>query len=306
MAQIATDVAKSAVPSELRQGRTPRQLEALERLFSRIGEVSSLPDAAIRVFQVARDRKAGSEDLLHVIEADPALALKILRTVNSAYHSLRHEVKDLKTAITLLGFKQVRNLALTLYVSRIFSRSGTYRRYSRQGLWNHHVAVASASRLIAEICECAPPDEAYLAGLLHDVGFILIDQHMNRYFRQVLDEISDGTATIVAEREILAFDHCELGHAVVRHWNLSEAIAAAAGYHHRPEAYEGPYAMIVRIVSVANYFCSHQGYTSLGVDNVAPPAPETYEDIGMRLDQVTSIIQRLEESFHFASVASAV
>src|SRR5690606_37763792 len=109
---------------------------------------SSLPTVAMRVIDVAGDQSACSDDLLQVVESDPALATRILRTVNSSQFGRRHQVQNLKDAITLLGFKEIRNLALTVYVARQFQDSGTYRNYSRQGLWSHMVAVGNAARMV--------------------------------------------------------------------------------------------------------------------------------------------------------------
>jgi len=125
-----------------------------------------------------------------VIESDPTLALRILRTVNSSYLGLTNRVADRKSAISLLGFREVRNLALTVYVGRLFKESGVYRGFTRDGLWNHMVTVATTARMIAKVCHKAGPDEAYLAGLLHDVGYILIDQFLRRHFISVLDRLT--------------------------------------------------------------------------------------------------------------------
>ena len=128
----------------------------------------------------------------------------------------------------MLGFTQVRNLALTGYAARMFKSDGVYREFSREGLWKHLVAVASTSRLVAQQCGYESPDEAYLAGLLHDVGLVLIDQHLHRHFKLILDEIDAATETTAAERGRLPFDHTELGEFVVRHWDFPPQIAAAA------------------------------------------------------------------------------
>ena len=99
--------------------------------------------------------------------------MRIMRTVNSSYYSLQNKVADLKLAITLLGFKEIRNLAMTAYVSQLFRADAGHGAYSREHLWNHFIGVGSVARLIAETTRTVPPREAYLAGLLHDLGIIL-------------------------------------------------------------------------------------------------------------------------------------
>ncbi|HUY90667.1 MAG TPA: HDOD domain-containing protein [Pirellulales bacterium] len=286
--------------------RTDEQRQALDRLFARIGEVSSLPAAAVRIVNIANDESRGAKDLISAVETDPSLAVRVLRTVNSTFYSIRNRVGDLKTAVSLLGMKEVRNLALTVHVSRMFAAPGDYRTYRREGLWRHLVAVASTSRLIAEVSETVPRDDAYVAGLLHDVGLILLDQHLRRQFKSILDGLERYPSTIAAERAVLPFDHCELGASVARRWNLSASIAAAAGYHHAPSRYDGPHRNMVSLVCLANYLCTRSEVSSLGVHNVAPPGDDVYRELGIHADRMAQIAARLNETLEAAAAAAAI
>src|SRR5690606_2902846 len=99
------------------------QNQALEALFQRLSELSSLPSVALRIIEVAVDENSDAEDLRQHIEHDPALAARIIRVVNSSYFALRQEIGDLRTAIAMLGTKQIRNIAVTVFVSRQFQPS---------------------------------------------------------------------------------------------------------------------------------------------------------------------------------------
>lgn len=304
MTQLAT---LPADPPTLR-GRSDVHRLALETLFSKIGEVSSLPSAALRVIQIANDETSGASDLLRAVEGDPAFAVKMLRTVNSSLYSVRHRVNDLRTAIALLGVKQVRNLALTMQVARVFRSQGDYRTFSRERLWKHQVAVATTARMVAEVSKAAHPDEAYLAGLLHDMGFVFLDQHLRKDFRQVLDrlDVEHPSPTCAVERELLTFDHAELGEFVMRRWNLPPSAPDAAGYHHAPDTYTGPHSAVVHLVAVANYFCTRRGISSLGVENIAPPNDASYRALGLDSEQVGRVIDRLDDTLSIASATAAL
>ncbi|HVX61120.1 MAG TPA: HDOD domain-containing protein [Pirellulales bacterium] len=286
--------------------RTAQQTQALEQLFCRIGEVSSLPGSAVRIIQIANDEKCGASDLIETVESDPSLAVRVLRTVNSTFYSVRNRVGNLKTAVTLLGLKEVRNLALTVHVSRMFVAPGDYRTYRRESLWRHLVSVAAVSRLVAEVCDAAPRDDAYVAGLLHDIGLILLDQHMRRHFKEVLDTLEQYPSTITAERAVLSFHHGELGQFVTRKWSLSDAISAAAGYHHEPERYTGPHRNMVNLTAVANYLCTRNDISSLGVKNVEPPPDRCYRELGIHADHMATILERLGETLEGAAQAAAM
>jgi HD-like signal output (HDOD) protein len=261
---------------------------ALERLFARIGDITSLPVAANKVLQLTEDENADPDKLREAIQSDPVLVARILRRLNSSYYALSHKVSDMKTAVSLLGMREIRNLALTVFVSRFYEGGAIHRNYQRKNLWSHSVGVGVAARLVARVCGRSACEEAYIAGLLHDLGLILLDQTLRPHFHKVLDAIDESTPTCVAESRILAFDHALLGGFVARRWNFPDAVADAITFHHQPSCYTGPHREIVHVVAVANYLCSRAGVTSLGVQNVPPPPDEIYTELG--LDQITLAI----------------
>lgn len=274
---------------------------ALEKLFARIGEVSSLPTVARRILSLAEDDNSRADDLREAIQSDPVLVARILRRLNSSYYGLSQKVADVRTAVSLLGFREVRNLAMTVFVSRIYETPGDHGSYKRSNLWAHSVAVAAAGRLISRVCGRGASEEAYIGGLLHDIGYILIDQTLKRHFNRVIDQLSPEVPTFVIERQILSFDHAMLGGFVAQRWNLPEQVADAITYHHQPWCYEGPHRDLVQVVAVANYLCSRAGWTSLGLHNVPPPPDEVYAGLG--LDQVSLAIiwEELEPTLEKAS-----
>jgi putative nucleotidyltransferase with HDIG domain len=267
---------------------TDERRATLERLFSRIGDVTTLPAAAQKVLRLTDDDNANPDDLREAIQSDPILVARILRRLNSSYYALSQKVSDLKTAINLLGLREIRNLALTVFLSRFFEGAAIYGTYKRENLWSHSVGVAVAARLVARVCGRGAGEEAYIAGLLHDIGLILLDQTLRRHFHKVVDSIDPSTPTHIVETRILSFDHALLGGFVARKWNFPDPVAEAITFHHQPWCYSGQHKDLVHVVAVANYLCSRTGLTSLGVHNVAPPPDEVYAGLG--LDQVTLAI----------------
>lgn len=279
---------------------TPERKSVLEKLFAGIGSLTTLPSAAQRILQLTEDETADPNKLREAIQTDPVLVARILRRLNSAYYSLSHRVADIRTAVSLLGIQEIRNLALTVYVSRMFERKGDHGTYRRKDLWNHCVAVAAASRLVARVCGLQIAEEVYIAGLLHDLGMILLDQSMRKHFCRVVDEITPATPAYLIEQRTLTFDHATLGGFVAKKWNFPDQIADAIAYHHEPLLYHGEHKTIVYVVAIANYLCSRAGITSLGVHNLPPPPDEVYAGVG--LDQVALAIiwDQLEETLEKA------
>jgi len=267
---------------------TETRRKALDRLFARIGDLTTLPTAAQRVLRLTESDNADAEKLREAIQSDPVLVARILRRLNSSYYALSHKISDLKTAINLLGIREIRNLTLTVFVSRMYDGGATHGRYRRENLWTHSVSVAVASRLVARVCAKSAGDEAYVAGLLHDIGYILLDQTLRRHFYKVIDALDDSTPTPALETRILSFDHALLGGFVARRWNFPDAVADAIAFHHDPAAYAGPHAEIVNVVATANYLCTRAGVTSLGINNIAPPPDAVFAALG--LDELTLAI----------------
>lgn len=267
----------------------------IEPLFARISEVSSLPDVALQIIEVANDATTEAEDMLMAVRGDPALAMRLMRAVNSSYYGVQNRVADLKQAVALLGFTEIRNLALTADVAPLFQESVGHNDYSRRGLWNHMVASGMVARLIAQTCGKAPPREAYLAGLLHDLGLILIDQYVHAPFCRVIDALSEETPICRIESQILGFDHTDLGQYVATRWNLPDLLTAVIAYHHAPDQYEGEHRDMVCVVALANFLCHSRGISSLGVCN-RPTLPEgLFAQIELKKPQLLHIMAQLDE-----------
>ncbi|MBN1912429.1 MAG: HDOD domain-containing protein [Pirellulales bacterium] len=278
----------------------------VQRLFRRIGEVSSLPTVAIRIIEVANDPSTGADDLLEAVQIDASMATRIVRTVNSSYYALQNKVGDLRLAISLLGFNEVRNLAMTAYVAQLFKRTAGHATYSREGLWNHLIGVAMVSRMIAQTSGRVPPREAYLAGLLHDLGLILIDQYLHEPFCRVLDASTPERPTCDIEYEILGFDHTELGEYVALEWRLPGYLPPTIRYHHRPEEYVGDDQEMVYVVALANFFCTLKGLTSLGIRHQQMPSARLITGLGLTEEQVADIWAQLDGVLESADVLAMI
>ena len=162
--------------------------------------------------------------------------------------------------------------------------------------------MAVTSRLVSNVCGAAKPEEAYVAGLLHDIGFILLDQHLKQYLFRVIESLQEDRPTVDVERRILTFDHAQLGAFVTAQWNFAPQVTDAIGYHHQPHVYCGSHRDLVCVVAIANYLCSHAGFTSLGVHNVPEPHESVFAALGLDDVAMALIREELPESLARAEV----
>ncbi len=289
-----------AKPSSSR--RDPARAEVIDRVFRQIGDVSSLPTCAVEIMELARDEEADAEDLIGVIRSDPAIAMRIMRMANSSFHGVRESVSDLKQAVMLLGFQEIRNIAMSAYVAPLFRETDGYRGYTREGLWNHMVGTAVVAQEIAKISGRVDPQEAYLAGLLHDIGFVMIDQYLHRPFRRIIDQVTPEKAAYEVERDTIGFDHAELGEYVAIQWRLPEHLADAIGHHHHPADYDGPNGEMVRVVTLSDWLCDFKGRPALGTATSTPPPAELFAEMGLDRNEITAILRELDAALSRAQV----
>ena len=244
---------------------------SVEKILRHVTEVSTLPHVALRVLEVARDPNSSAGDLRVIVEGDPSLSARVLRCVNSAAYGLRVEITSLQQAISYLGFNQIRNLAITASVSEVFRSEEAIATYRRTDLWRHMVSVGVCARLIASRQRLSNFEEAFLAGLLHDIGIVLEDQHCHEAFREILPGLVDGGSLTEAEQQHLGFDHTTLGNRIAESWRFPPAVCAGIRFHHMSQNYRGPHAPLVRCVEIANWICTLKGITSVGRQMVAVP-----------------------------------
>ncbi|MEQ8846282.1 HDOD domain-containing protein [Botrimarina sp.] len=269
---------------------------SIEPLFQKLSELCSLPSIAQQVIQVAEDPDSDADDLLAVVEQDAPVASRLIQVVNSAYCGLRNPVGDLKGAVTLLGTERVRNLALTVSVGSLFGRDTPVGRLDPVRLWDHSVCVATVARLVAQRGDNCNPEEAYLAGLLHDIGLLFINEHLSSVVPRVLVRCKTGVALPEAERQVMAFDHAQVGAYVAWRANFPDRLVTAIDYHHVPLMAPDDGAALTRVVSVANYLATRYGRGSVEGRRLPAPPEGVLKPMGLGLNAFREIWEELPET----------
>jgi HD-like signal output (HDOD) protein len=275
----------------------PRSLEVSRTvLIRRIGEISTLPEIALRVVEVANDPHSGAADLKAVMENDVALSARVLRCVNSSAYAVRVKVTNLQQAIAYLGVKQVRNLAMTASVSELFQRDESIGFYCRMQLWRHLVSVGIGARLIAMRLNFMNFEDIFLAGLLHDIGIIIEDQYVHAPFCDVMASLDEEKTLCDVERSHLGFDHTQLGSDAAKLWNFPEAVKAAIRYHHCSAGYRGSELNAVRCVELSNLICTLKGISSVG-RKLVRFSRHALGGLGMTKEDVAILSEDFESEF---------
>ncbi len=272
------------------------QLEqpTLDALVQQIEGVSTLPHVALQVIEVANDPESGAADLKKIVETDAALTARVLRCVNSSAYAMRREITSVQQAIAFLGLRQVRNLALTATVSELFQQSDKVGPYSRAQLWQHLVSVGICARMIAMRRKMKNFEEAFLAGLLHDIGIVLEDQYAHGPFATLLESLDESQTLAAAEKRHLGFDHTTLGARLATSWRFPEAAQAAIRFHHTSANYRGAQGDIVRCVEVANLICTLKGIPSVGL-KLVKISPSTVRELALTREDIVVLASDLDQ-----------
>lgn len=276
------------------EGAVATPPESLETIARRVYDIATLPQIAIKVIEVAKDPESGAADLKAVVEGDPALSARVLRMMNSASCGIRTTATNLHQAISYLGFAQIRNLALTASISEMFRTDEGIGRYRRCELWRHMVSVGICARMIAARCRIPNYDDAFLAGLLHDIGIILEDQQAHDSFRGLIEGLTEGRTLTAQEQEWLGFDHCALGALVAEAWKFPAGVQAAIRFHHASQRYCGVDAEIVCCVELANVICTIKGISSVGTRLVEPPRG-AFRTLGFKKEDIVILATDLDQ-----------
>lgn len=218
--------------------------------YDQLPELRPLPVVATRLMQACQDPKSDSKTVARIIECDPGVALKLMKVANSAMYGCSGRVKTVDQAIVLLGFRAVRDLAISVAGAQVF-QNGSTAMDERMGLWRHSLACATVARLLARTFRTAVPEEAFLAGVFHDVGKLMFyDLDAAEYIR--LQKDCPQGATVVEEQREFGITHTEIGLECGDDWGLPEPVRMAIGFHHAPS--ESPeHRSLVSLLQTANH-----------------------------------------------------
>lgn len=247
--------------------RAPRSPGATPaEIVLRTEDLPPFPDIVWKVIDLASDPNTGARSLERVIERDQSLTARVLRLANSAYFQRSRQVKTVREAAALLGNDQIRSLVVTAALKPILGGSPV-----GKSLWEHALAVALAARLVAASVTEADPEEAFVAGLLHDVGKSLFDrQHPGTFAKAVrFQQERPDISPLEIERRVMGVTHTEAGAVVAMFWRLPPALAEAILYHHHPEL-SGAYPRLCAVVHLADLLALRQGVGLLPNSDVDP------------------------------------
>jgi putative nucleotidyltransferase with HDIG domain len=266
-------------------------------------KIENLPTLPIVVQQIQKLISSPNSNMVQIasiIAKDQAIAARVIRLINSAFYGMGGKVTSIQQAIVLLGLNTVKNLVLGVSVVKMFEDSaGNASLFDRQKFWMHTFACALGAKAIAKKINMCEPEDSFLAGLLHDIGILVLDQFFHQEFMGVLHDAAERKIDYVtSEQDRFGMTHAEIGEYMGRKWKIPEVLVLSIRYHHHPLFTDRELAgsiQIIAAVHVADIMASNRGI-DMGYGNGTKPCDEqALKCIGLSMPEIEMIFDEVEQ-----------
>jgi len=269
--------------------------QIVDKAVGSLGDIATLPEVTIKIIELVEDPDSTARDLHHVIKSDPALSVKVLKVVNSAFYGLPGQVASVDRAIILLGLSAVKNIAIAASIARLFKGNRISEHFTASDLWRHSVAVGVAGRAIAE---CSPhpvmSDEVFVAGLIHDIGMLVERQAYADDFADVINRCAREPSDFLAvERELIGADHQAFGVGLTTKWKFPRHLRASVGFHHNPDSLSVELRNMATLIHTADVLACHEQvgfYLTAYTESVTEEMLDTLGITPAQLDEIRATL----------------
>ena len=266
-----------------------------DTLVNKSLELVSAPNTYLQLNALIQDPMYSADDITAIINTDPALTTRLLKVVNSPYYGFPSQINTISRAITIIGTNELIQLVLATSVINAFKGIPS-NLMNMDEFWKHSLACALTSSLLAEKCKQVSRERFFIAGLLHNIGCLVMYQSVPELAREAINRAQFGHEIIYqAEKNVLGFDHTEVGEALIKGWRLPALLAETARFHHSPDdAQEFP--LEVAIVHVADIMVTATAQFGHSGDHHVPPLnAEAWDKLQLDPAVIPEILQQVAE-----------
>ena len=272
------------------------QIKLATSAVNAVSAIATLPEVTQQIIQTVEDPKSSAQTLHKIVSNDPALVSRILKVVNSSFYGLPGQVASVDRAIVMLGLNAVKNIAVAASLGQLFRGNKLCNGFAARDLWTHCVAVAVTSREIARQLRLPIADEAFLAGMIHDLGLLVSLQTWPEKLALACDAVAGSGRTFVdIERELMGVDHQTIGAVLTEKWKFPRPCQQTAGAHHNPAILAQGTRTLTAIVHAADVIaCQQKQGFSLTCESQVIDV-DSVEQAGVPISIVKDVSSRLPE-----------
>ena len=269
-------------------------------IIEKVREIPPMPESVVHLMEIPESNRYFTEEFTAIIESDPSLTASIMKVANSAYTSQNREITSVKDAVIILGRNLVISTAIRSFSSEFFDRDLPGYGQEGESLWKHSFATAIASSVVARFGKGnISAETSFTAGIVHDIGKVLISEHMEDRVDVLLARLNKGETSdyLAGERELLGTDHCEIGGMLAENWNLPETFVESIRYHHHPSMAERHSREVVSAVHIGDTLAMMMG-VSTGCDCMRYRLDRTLtEALGISPDDMGMLMAKVREKY---------
>ncbi len=278
-----------------------------------IDQIPGLPAIVSRVIQITSDPESSADDLMEIISADQAYAVKILKMANSAFYGRVQEVVTLRQALMVIGFKGVRDLVMASAVFNSFRQLKRVEGFDAVSFWRHGFLTGLAARMVARQLK-QPEGELFVAGLIHDVGKLPIIMALPAEFTKIVRMTGGcGSENITAEKHLLGITHTDVAKRLFRRWMFPDRLVAAVQHHHHRDLTEKSYtaALVIHLADLlAHIAANNQNHSETmlypeGCFSADTAASARAHNVTWDVDSVKAMVAELEKEMQIHAGALA-
>lgn len=270
--------------------------QAVMQAIKQVSTIATLPEITSKIVSTVEDPRSTAAQLHKIVSHDPALVTRIMKVVNSAFYGLPGQIGSIERAIVLLGLNAVKNIAVAASLGQLFRGVRICSDFTAKDLWNHCICVGISARELTKLLKLPLGDEAFLAGLIHDVGLLIQLQLSPEKLAEVCQKVRDsGQAFIDVEQEVLGMDHQQLGAALAQQWKFPRSCQIAAGKHHSLPDVSGESNQLQAIIHIADTLAcqSRIGFFLTGMQQQIDE--KTLRSLGINPADVEELRKKLPE-----------
>lgn len=261
----------------------------LEKITKDIVDIPALPQVTSEIMRLTEDPDSTVKDIERVAMQDQSLTARILRLANSAYYGYPRRISTISEASVLLGFQAIRSIALTASVNGLLMKEVKGYGLGKKDLWKQSLSTAIISRHIAKKVKYPKPDKVYVAGLLRDIGKVIMSYYLTKHFNKVMELVENENMDFLeAEEKVLGFNHGQVGAEVAKKWNIPGELIEAIAYHHTPEKATIDFKL-TSIIHLADAIVMTMGI-GLGVDGMVYDYSQKALDV---LDMDSNMLEQI-------------
>ena len=276
--------------------------EKLRRITDKIVGLPTLPSMLQNINRLMLNPRTSAKEVAQLISSDPAIASKVLRVVNSSFYGFPNRISTITHAIVILGFNTVKSIVLSSTIFDVFKGEKERVSFDRKNFWRHSVGCGAASRAVGRLVGYSALEEIFIAGLLSDIGKIVLDQFLHEHFSKIMDSVRTRDCLLIdAEKETLGVTHAEVGAWLFEKWNMSKGLIEAIRFHHNP-AMAGEHQRLASIVHLGDILVRAMRFGSGGDGKIPAISDVAWQALGLDVGQFDRLLADTGEEIDKAMV----